>query len=83
MKRGTYTYSHATRVYPTLQFATFEIRVEIIGESETKYHVKYVAYHMNKKHGPGYKTWVGKDKVKIDGETRTPIDKDTRLPYKD
>lgn len=88
MKLGTYRYKHYN-VF-TREFTAHTLRVEIIGESEKRYQVRYMGFHANGQR-PNYTTWVGKNKVTVDGEpaqqthgqTHAPDIESVRLPYKD
>ena len=84
MRKGTYTYTKTVQMYPTPQYAPQEMRVEVIGETDKSYNVKYLEFHANGRR-PGSTAWVQKRKVKIDGETGgRQIDPETiRKPYKE
>lgn len=94
MKLGYYKYETSTGVYPDKVYTPHTLRVDIIGETEKMYEVKYLEFHANGA-PPGYTTRVRKYKVKVAGEPvvnkgtangrewLAPDSEDIRKPYKD
>lgn len=80
---GYYAYSWATVRYPTARYETLRLRVEIIGETEKRYQIKYLGFHANRK-PVGTVTWVQKKSVTLDKPSEPPkVQREVRLPYKD
>lgn len=84
--KGTYFYTHAAKVYPTVELASYSLRVEVIDQTAKSYKIKYLEFHANGAR-PGTTAWVQKRKVKLDGEAVKPerqYDPELiRKPYKD
>lgn len=84
MKKGTYFYSWVRWDDKGCRaFEAYKIRVEVVGESKTQYHVKYLEQHANRS-AIGSLHWVKKTKVKLDTPVVKPAQQlELRLPYKD
>lgn len=90
MKLGTYRYSYAVSVYPTLQLSRFYLRVEVLAEehrgtaSTLWYQIRFMEFHADKR-GPDTVTWVKATSVKLDGQIEINFNPKGGgwLPYKD
>lgn len=85
---GTYTYKQFAgnlldalhnRMVPT--FNTHQMRVQVIGETQRKYKVRYLGLHANGTR-VGHETWVGKTKVALDRPELFPREDDAAIRAK-
>lgn len=75
---GIYYYRYPVQLVPVLQLETYALPVEIVGQNEKRYWIKYLAPHQDGS-PVGSLHKVLKRKVVLQ---RTPP-RDIRLPYKD
>lgn len=80
-KLGTYRYSYALEVWPSVTLHNFSMRVEVLATKSGRHKIRFMDFHADGR-GPDTVTWVTTAKVKLDTPEAPPAI-DVRLPYAD